>query len=61
VAPNIKHVIMWIYEVWSDLDAQIAKNCWRMACMLLATWNVDFALVDERGKNRRQIHMNLVL
>ena len=21
VAPNIKHVIMWSYEVWSELDA----------------------------------------
>jgi hypothetical protein len=30
------------------LDAQII----RMACILLATWNVDFALVDEREKNR---------
>ena len=33
---------------------QIVRNCWRMACILPATWNVDFALVDERGKNRMQ-------
>jgi hypothetical protein len=39
---------MWTYEVWSELDAQIVRNCWRMAYILLATWNVDFALVDER-------------
>ena len=25
-----------------------------MACILPATWNVDFALVDEREKNRMQ-------
>jgi len=29
-------------------------NCWRMARILLATWNVDFVLVDEREKNRMQ-------
>ena len=50
VGPNIKRAIMWSYEVWSELDAQIIKNCWRMARILLATWNVDFALVDERGE-----------
>ena len=33
VVPNIRHSIMWCYEV---------------------TWNVDFALVDEREKNRMQ-------
>jgi hypothetical protein len=43
---------MWSYEVWSELDAQMVRNCWRMACILPATWNVDFALVDEREKNR---------
>jgi hypothetical protein len=43
---------MWSYEVWSELDAQIVTNYWRMACVLLATWNVDFALVNEREKNR---------
>ena len=25
-----------------------------MVCILRATWNVDFALVDEREKNRMQ-------
>jgi hypothetical protein len=25
-----------------------------MACILPATWNVDFALVDEKEKNRMQ-------
>ena len=39
---------------WSELDAQIVKNCWRMARILHVTWNVDFALVDEREKNRMQ-------
>jgi hypothetical protein len=43
---------MWSYEVWSELDAQIVKNCWRMAPTLPTTWNVDFALVDEKEKNR---------
>ena len=46
VVPNIKPTIMWSYEVWSELDAQIVSFCWRMAHILLATWNVDFALVD---------------
>ena len=49
--PKIKHAIMWSYEVWSELDAQIIRFCWRMACILHATWNVEFALVDEREKN----------
>ena len=43
---------MWSYEVWTELDAQMVKNCWRMVRILPATWNVDFALVDEREKNR---------
>ena len=30
------------------------KNCWRMTRILPATWNADFALVDEREKNRMQ-------
>ena len=51
---NIRHAIMWSYEVWSELDAQIVKNCWRMARILHATWNVDFALVDEREESRMQ-------
>ena len=49
---NIKQNIMWSYEVWSECDAQTIKNCWRMARVLPATWNVDFALVDEREKNK---------
>jgi hypothetical protein len=40
VMPNIKQAIMWSYEVWSELDA--------------TTWDADFALVDEREKNRMQ-------
>ena len=52
VVPNIRQAIMWSYEVWSELDAQIVKNCRRMTRILPATWNVDFALVDEREKNR---------
>jgi hypothetical protein len=43
---------MWSYEVWSEWDAQIVKNCWRMAHILPTTWNVDFALIDEREKNK---------
>ena len=54
VVPNIGHAIVWSYEVWSELDAQLARNCWRMAHILPATRNVDFALVDEREKNRMQ-------
>ena len=27
VMPNIRHVIMWSYEVWRDLDAQIVRLC----------------------------------
>ena len=46
--PTIRHAIMWSYEVWSKVDAWIVKNCWRMAYILLATQNVDFALVDEK-------------
>jgi hypothetical protein len=25
--PNIRQAIMWSYEVWSELDAQIVENC----------------------------------
>ena len=58
---NIKQAMMWSYEVWSELDAQIVKNCWRM-CIYYATWNVDFALVDEkRIIECEKNHMNLVL
>ena len=53
---NIIHAIMWSYEVCSELDAHIVKNCWRMARITPATWNVDFALVDVMEKNQ----MNLV-
>jgi hypothetical protein len=49
---------MWSYEVWSGLDAQMVRNCWRMACILSTTWNVDFALVDEMEKNRMQEKSN---
>ena len=58
MVPNIRQAMMWIYEVWSELDAQIVKNCWRMARMLLATWNVDFSLVDERKNNSMQEESN---
>ena len=62
VVPNNKQAIIWSYEVWSELDAQIVKNCWRMASILPATWIVDFAMVDEREKNRMQKNqMYLVL
>ena len=54
MVPDIRHVIMWSYEVWSELDAHIVRNCWRMMRILPATWNVDFAMVAERGKNRMQ-------
>jgi hypothetical protein len=52
--PNIRQAIIWSYEVWSELDAHIVTNCWRMVRILPATWNLDFALVDEREKNRMQ-------
>ena len=32
----------------------LSEKCWRMVRVLLATWNVDFALVDEREKNIMQ-------
>ena len=54
MVPNIRHVIMWSYEVCSESDAQKVRNCWRMAHILPTTWNVDFALVDERGRNKMQ-------
>ena len=37
VVPNIRQAIMWSYEVWSELDAQIVRNCWRMARTLPTT------------------------
>ena len=51
MVPTIKLTIMWSYEVWSELDAQIVRFCWRLAHILPATWNLDFSLVDEREKN----------
>ena len=54
VVPNIRQAIMWSYEVWSELDAQIVKNCWRMVRTLPTTWKVEFALVDEKEKNWTQ-------
>ena len=56
--PNIRHTIMWSYEVRSELHAHIVRNCWRMACILPAIWYVDFILVDEREKNRMQEELN---
>jgi hypothetical protein len=48
VVPNIIYAIMWSYEVWSELDAHIFRNCWKMPRTLPTTWNVGSALVDER-------------
>jgi hypothetical protein len=45
---------MWSYKGWSELDAQIVRYCWRIACMLHAKWNVNFALVDGREEIRMQ-------
>ena len=56
--PNIRHAIMWNYEVWSELDAHIIRNCWRITHILSATWNVDFGLVDKREENRMQEESN---
>jgi hypothetical protein len=53
MVPNIRQAIMW-----GELDAQIVRNCWRMTHILPTTWNVDFALVDEREKNRMQEESN---
>ena len=58
VVPNIRQATMWSYEVWSELDAQLVRNCWRIARILPSSWNVDFALVDERKKNRMQEESN---
>jgi hypothetical protein len=52
VVPNIRQPIMWSYEIWSELDAQLVMFYWRMVRILPVTWNVDFALVDKRNKNR---------
>ena len=30
------------------------NNCWRIARILHGTWNVDYALVDERENNKMQ-------
>ena len=49
--PKIRQAIVCSYEVWSELDAQIVNNCWRIVRILLATQNVHFALVDEKEKN----------
>ena len=46
--------IIWSYEI-CELDAQTIRNSWGMARISPATWNVDFALVDdEREKNKMQ-------
>ena len=34
------------------------RFCWRMACILPTTWNVNFALVDERERNKMQEKSN---
>jgi hypothetical protein len=60
--PNIRQAIMWSYEVWSEINAHIVGNCWRMVRILLATWNVDFSMVDERENNSmKKYQMNLML
>ena len=62
VVPNIRQAIMWSYEVWSELDAQIVKNCWRMARILPTTWSVDFSRVYKgRRIEYKKNKMNLVL
>ena len=42
-------------------SAQIVRNCWRMVCILLAPWNDDFGLVDEREKNIMQLFIYLFI
>jgi hypothetical protein len=56
VVPHIRQAIIWSYEVTSKLDAQMIMNCWRMV-RILPTWNVGFALVDEREKNRMRVRI----
>ena len=46
----MKYEVRWMHKK--------IKSCWRMARILLSTWNVDFALVDERGLNRMQEESN---
>jgi hypothetical protein len=58
VVPNIRQAITWSYEVQSELHAQIAMTYWRMARILLTTWNVDFSLVDEREHNKMREESN---
>ena len=36
----------------------MVRNIWRTARVLPSTWIVDFALVDERQKNRMQKETN---
>lgn len=43
-----------LYAVWSDLDAQIVRSYWQMARILSRTWDVDFALDDEREETKLQ-------
>ena len=52
------HAIMWSYEVWSESDVHIVKSCWWRTHILLATWVVNFALVDEREKNKMQNYLD---
>ena len=49
----IRHQTCYHVEIktCSELDAHIVEYYWRMACMLPVTWNIDFALVDDREKN----------
>jgi len=61
VVPNIKHAIMWSYEIWSELDAHIVRNCCRMVCIWRATWNVGFPLLIKwRRIECKKNQMNLV-
>lgn len=54
IVPNIKQALVWCYEIWTEMDHQIIKNCWRMSKILPLTWNANFATKDEREKHRLQ-------
>ena len=52
VVPNIIQAIMWSYKGWSELDAQIVRYCWRMACILhgfIHGWGITFGTKDLRN------------
>ena len=52
IVPNVKQTILWSYKVWTDMDPQIIRNCWRKPEILPPDWSADFANEDQREKSR---------